>query len=73
MTDNQLLELIAKYPNKSGCLTKLKYNKAIVEIYFDNDINVKYRFKFMSVHSARNFLGIVGIPKYKEIDKSKDN
>ena len=73
MTDEQLLEKIAYQPNKIGVLTKLKGNKALVEIYFEYDKDVRYRFKFKSVHSARNFLGVVGISKYTEKDKSKEN
>ena len=72
MTDIQLFEIICKEPNKAATLTKLKYNKAIVDIYIDYSNKVKYRFKFTSVHSARNFLGIAGIKDYREIDKSKD-
>ena len=71
MTDFGLYETILKEPNKTAVLTKLKYNKAMVEILFDNSCNVKYRFKFMSVRGARTFIEIVRIKSYKEIDKSK--
>lgn len=72
MTDIDLYEIIAKEPDKTATLTKLKYNKAIVDIYFNGSDKVKYRFKFTSVRGARRFLEIVRINKYKEIDKSKD-
>ena len=71
MTDNQLFELICKQNDKTATLTKLKYNKALVDIYFPDSEQVKYRFKFTSLHSARNFLSIIRLKKYKEIDKSK--
>ena len=71
MTDIQLFEFIYKQENKTATLTKLKYNKAIVEIYFNDSDKAKYRFKFTSVHSAKNFINLVGINKFKEIDNSK--
>lgn len=66
----RVIEIVANSKNKTATFTKLKNNKAKVEIYLE-DKKTRYRLTFKSQHSAKNFLDIVNIKNYKIINEIK--
>jgi hypothetical protein len=72
MTQIELLNEIVNLKNVKGVLIKKPNNYAIVEIKDKDTGHIYHIFKFRTVHSARNFLDVVGLYKYEEIDKSRD-